>query len=221
LYEKIIEIRRDIEPDIPMYSKIVNSLYEGSSTFKLSDASALREKIGRSAENIDQISRHILSLQFAPGSREEALKKAIRLSCVSYIKERMLEIPPLPLEEEIRKLQVKRSQEIADRIERERQMAMEAYDRYELHSDSREDSSSASKVVSTFSTMDNWSSYQSKATQASHSDPLIEQINIIKGYIRQAREAMRFEEVATLEMNLNELKQEFYNRQLQQQNTNQ
>ena len=211
LYEKIIDIRRDIEPDIPMYSKIVNSLYEGNSIFKLSDASALREKIGRSAENIDQISRHILSIQFAQGSREESLKKAIRLSCVSYIKERMLEIPPLPLEEEIKKLQLQRSREISNRIEKERQMAMEAYDRYELQSDVvKEDNT---KVVSAFSTMDNWSSYQSKVVPSTTGDPLIEQINIIKGYIVQAREAMRFEEVATLEMNLNELKQEFYNRQ--------
>lgn len=44
-------------------------------------------------------------------------------------------------------------------------------------------------------------------------DPLIEQINIIKGYIKQARDALRFEEVAILELNLRELQQEFYNQQ--------
>lgn len=66
-------------------------------------------------------------------------------------------------------------------------------------------------------------------------DPLVEQINIIKGYVKQAREALRFEEVIShqiltknstcslsflfmlqveiLELNLRELQQEFYNRQ--------
>lgn len=48
------------------------------------------------------------------------------------------------------------------------------------------------------------------------SDPLVEQINIIKGYIKQARDALRFEEVETLELNLRELQQEFYNRQQRQ-----
>lgn len=63
--------------------------------------------------------------------------------------------------------------------------------------------------------LDNWSGYQNSADKMN--DPLIEQINIIKGYIKQARLAMRFEEVAILELNLRELQQEFYNRQQQQQ----
>lgn len=44
-------------------------------------------------------------------------------------------------------------------------------------------------------------------------DPLVEQINIIKSYIKQARQAFRVEEVEILEQNLRELQQEFYNRQ--------
>lgn len=63
--------------------------------------------------------------------------------------------------------------------------------------------------------MDNWSGYQNSETKTNH-DPLIEQINIIKGYIKQARLALRFEEVATLELNLRELQQEFYIRRQQQ-----
>lgn len=59
-------------------------------------------------------------------------------------------------------------------------------------------------------TLDNWSAYQSST--ATSSDPLVEQINIIKGYIKQARQDLRFEEVATLEMNLRELQGEFYRR---------
>lgn len=43
--------------------------------------------------------------------------------------------------------------------------------------------------------LDNWSGLQSLDTSGSMNDPLVEQINIIKGYVKQAREAMRFEEV--------------------------
>ncbi|KFB42500.1 hypothetical protein ZHAS_00010245 [Anopheles sinensis] len=237
LYERLQRERADIEPDIPMYRRILDSLYEGDVIFRLSDASALREKIGRTAERLDNISKTVLALPFAAGSREEALKKAIRLACVSYIKECMLSIPPLPVEEEIKKIQVRRRQETARREERERMLAQEAYERYELLQAGNADptsynngSSSSSSTASTaemtngrfapaaaaaVATMDNWSGTQAGAATNPNStaDPLIDQINIVKGYIRQAREAMRFEEVATLEQNLSELTQEFYNRQ--------
>lgn len=41
----------------------------------------------------------------------------------------------------------------------------------------------------------------------------MEQINIIKGYIKQARQDMNFDVVETLEKNLRELQKEFYERQ--------
>ncbi|XP_028162515.1 uncharacterized protein LOC114354363 [Ostrinia furnacalis] len=40
-------------------------------------------------------------------------------------------------------------------------------------------------------------------------DPLLEQMNIIRGYIKEARKELRFEEVAILEANLKELKKEY------------
>lgn len=42
--------------------------------------------------------------------------------------------------------------------------------------------------------LDNWSGLQAD-TSNSTNDPLVEQINIIKGYIKQARDELRFEEV--------------------------
>uniref|UniRef100_A0A182ND31 FYVE-type domain-containing protein n=1 Tax=Anopheles dirus TaxID=7168 RepID=A0A182ND31_9DIPT len=244
LYDRLRQEQADIEPHIPMYRRILDSLYEGDVIFRLSDASALREKIGRSAEQLDSISKAILALPFAAGSREEALKKSIRLACIAYIKERMLSIPPLPVEEEIKKIQQKKRQETARRLERERLLALEAYERYELLqvaggagggdtsseplntiSSSSTSSSTASTAEMTngryygtaaapsVSTMDNWSGTQTGPLRHVTSDPLIDQINIVKGYIRQAREALRFEEVATLERNLAELTQEFYQRQ--------
>lgn len=86
LYDKIDNVKKDIHSDIPVYRKIINSLYEGDSIFRLSDASALHEKIGRTAELLDTISKEVHNLQFQPGCREEALKKALRLASIQYIK---------------------------------------------------------------------------------------------------------------------------------------
>lgn len=61
--------------------------------------------------------------------------------------------------------------------------------------------------------MDSWSGFQSDARAVAANDPLVEQINIIKSYIKQARQAFRVEEVDILENNLRELQQEFYDRQ--------
>ncbi|XP_055680702.1 rabenosyn-5 [Lutzomyia longipalpis] len=216
LYDRAQELKREITPDIPMYRKIVTSLYEGDSIFTLADASALRSKIGRVAEQIDNVSKAILSLPTPQGSRAEALKKALRLACVTYIKEEMLSLPQLPLEEEIERLQRKRREETEMRIERERRLAAEALERYEQVNSMTNDvarETQCSATGSAVTSLDNWSGYRADTSGGPMADPLVEQINIIKGYIKQARQALRFEEVATLEMNLRELQQEFYNRQ--------
>ncbi|GAB0099419.1 rabenosyn-5 [Sergentomyia squamirostris] len=217
LYDRIQELKREINPDIPMYRKMVDSLYEGDSIFTLADVSALRSKIGRVAEQVDNVSKGILALPTPQGSRAEALKKALRLACVAYIKDEMLSLPQLPLQEEIERHQRKRREETEMRIERERRLAAEALERYEQQNPTgsgvQADLGARSAATgSAVKSLDNWSGYRAD-TSGPNADPLVEQINIIKGYIKQARLALRFEEVATLEMNLRELQQEFYQRQ--------
>lgn len=62
--------------------------------------------------------------------------------------------------------------------------------------------------------LDNWTAHPIRTAGIVHTDdPLVEQINIIKGYIKQARQDMNFDVVETLELNLRELQKEFYERQ--------
>lgn len=219
-YEKIEELKKNIAPDTKMYEKIIDRLYEGDAIYTLADASALRAKIGRTAELIDAYSKSILSLQCPAGSREEALKKAIRLACIKYIKEELLTLSPLPLQEDIKQLQDKRRMQIEMKIERERRLAMEAIERNELAGVPIQATKSqidkvASGVIDFYfklfcvdelicvsfqmavTSLDNWSGLQSLDTSGSMNDPLVEQINIIKGYLKQARDALRFEEVSS------------------------
>lgn len=206
LYEKIETIKKEVWPDLAMYEKIIASLYVGDSVYTLGDAGALREKIGRAAEVLDDLSKKVLSQKSAKGSREEALQKSIRLATIKFIKEYMLSLPPIPLEDEIKKIQQKRLIEVRQKIERDRRLANEAFERYDLGGNAGYPATSKN-TGSAMTSVDNWSGYQQ---QMSASDPLVEQINIIKGYIKQARDAMRFEEIATLEENLRELQHEYW-----------
>ena len=66
------------------------------------------------------------------GSREESLQKSIRIGSIKFIKENMLTIAPIPLEEEIKRIQQLRIQELSMKIERDRRLAQEAFERFDF-----------------------------------------------------------------------------------------
>ena len=218
IYERIETIKKEVMPDIAMYEKIISSLYTGDSVYTLADAGALRGKIGATAEALDDLSKKVLSQKCVQGSREEALQKSLRIAVIKFIKEYMLALPPIPVEEEIKRIQQKRILELNQKIERDRRLAQEAFEKYELNGNlgypAAASSTASTSKPTVVKSVDNWSGYQQQ--QASNArDPLIEQINIIQGYIKQARDDMRFEEIETLEANLKELKHEFWFRNQQ------
>lgn len=154
IYEKIQNVKKEIQPELPMYLKIINSLYEGDSIFTIQDAGALRTKIGRGAEQIDNLSKVITTIQCEEGTREESLIRAVRMECIRLIKDDLLSIPPLPVNEVIEKIREKKKQEIELMIERDRRLAREAIEKYDLgvksspqiHSGSSSSSSSITGV---------------------------------------------------------------------------
>lgn len=129
IYERIQELKKDIRPDTVSYSKIVHKLFSGDSVFTLQDASVLRARIGRAAESIDALSKSILDIPTRQGSREETLKKCVRLACIAYIKDEMLSLPPLPQEAELKRIHSDRRMETEMRIEKERRLAAEAFEK--------------------------------------------------------------------------------------------
>lgn len=136
VYERIQELKRDIRPDTVSYAKIVNKLFAGDSVFTLQDASVLRARIGKAAESIDTLSKSLLEIATRQGSREETLKKCIRLACIAYIKDEMLSLPPLPQEADLKRIQAERRVQTEMRIERERRLAAEAFERAAMASGS-------------------------------------------------------------------------------------
>lgn len=200
LYDRIESIKKEVMPDLLMYEKIVNTLYLGDSVYTINDATLLRGKVGKMAEILDSLSKDMIQIKCQKGSREESLQKSIRLGCIKFIKENMLSIHPIPLEEEIRKIQEERIFKLSHTIERDRRIAQEAFERYDLGgtSSNATNYSMKSKSGSVMKTVENssWVGHQENQKMSdSKGDPLVEQMNIIKSYIKQARDAMRFEEV--------------------------
>lgn len=216
LYERIEKIKKMVQPDIIMYEKMIISLYRGDSIYTIADAGALRGKIGAFAEAMDDLSKKTLTLKCGKGSQQEALQKSIRMGSIKFIKENMLTLPQIPVEEEIKRIQQERIVELNQKIERDRRLAQEAFEKYDLSGNSgfpAATTSTSSKPQTMIKSVDYWSGYQPQQQQqlkGKEIDPFIEQINNIQHLIKQAREDMRFDELETLEANLKELRHELY-----------
>lgn len=216
LYERIERIKKEVEPHIIMYEKMILSLYRGDSIYTIADAGALRGKIGTYAEAMDDLSKKALTLKCGKGSQQEALQKSIRMGAIKFIKENMLTLAQIPVEEEIKRIQQKRILELNQKIERDRRLATEAFEKYELSGNSAfsaATTSNSSRPQTMIKSVDYWSGYQpqkQQQLQGKANDPFIEQINNIQSLIKQAREDMRFDEIETLEANLKELRHELY-----------
>lgn len=131
LYARIERLKAAVQPDCTSYGKVVASLLAGDTIFTLADAGAMRARIGHTAEQMDALSKAVLQLQQGgpKGGQAERLQRFVRLACVQYIKEQMLELEPMPSATEVEARQKRRRQETEQRIERERRLALEQWER--------------------------------------------------------------------------------------------
>lgn len=167
------------------------SLHAGESTYNLTDSQALRGNIGKQGEILDAVSKRIAALPLNPEiPRAVTLQNAIRRATSSYIKDTLLSLPALPTPAEL--------EEKRNRFRNNDLKPQPFYVPQKVN--------------------DGWSPQvvTKKDLTETFDDPLIQQMEIVREYIRQARQAMRFDEVASLEANLKYL-QEMHK---QQQNTN-
>lgn len=66
------------------------SLFDGETTYNLSDVNAMRGRIGKVAETIDFISKQIATLPVETGTRQAKLQANIRQAAAQFIKVRTL-----------------------------------------------------------------------------------------------------------------------------------
>jgi rabenosyn-5 len=132
----------------------------------------------------------------------------------------MLGLPALPTPEELQKLQEQRRLEIERRIQQEKQLALEQQKRITA-SPHRQNIrinntySEPNKNEGIVSPEDGWNpEFAAKRKEdngdSEEMDPMLLQINIIRNYIKQAREAHKYDELHILEENLKELEIEYF-----------
>lgn len=227
----------------PKYLNMHSSLMLGETIYNLDDANLLRVRLLKVADNIDLMSKKIESLGRdaiqTEGLSEEALprrfrlQKQIRRAAVHFIKETLVGLPSLPSEPELLQLQAQRQAEMKRQAEEERQRAAEAKLKFQRMQEKKRSENfrlpSPGSLVGT-SGFSRTGSFRSKVhhdsgfvvSSSSHElnsvneDPMVQQINNLRAYIKQAREANMFDEVSMLESNLRMLQEEFQRQKIQE-----
>ncbi|CAH0604937.1 unnamed protein product [Chrysodeixis includens] len=189
-YEQMRSLMDQARPDVAMYEKMCQSLFDGETTYNLTDVNKMRGRIGKLAEGIDLLSKQIAAFPAEPGTRQARLQTAIRHAAAHYIKEDLISLRKLPTEAQIEEVRQQRYERAEKQIQMERE-------RMERQRQRKEEIAgpSASRV---------------DTRQDDEDSPLLEQMNIIREYIKEARRDMKYEEVAILEANLKELKKEYH-----------
>lgn len=157
------------------------SLGSGETTFQLQDAQSLRGSIAKQAEQLDLCSKRIQALPAEPDCPKTlSLQAAVKRATSQYIKEHLLELPGLPAPADLAELRRRRADQRLDSVGDE----------------------GAAVRVQRVAVTTGWTPARLPEAPSSTADPLAEQIGIVRNYIQQARQAHRFEEVASLEENL-------------------
>jgi len=210
----------------PKYVDMHTSLTKGETTYRVDDAKLLRIKLLKIAENIDLMSKKISSLgsenqdENSPLPRTMLLQSQIRRASVNFIKETLVGLPSLPSDDELKMRQEELKKETERKIEEERRRAEEARLKFQILQEKKksetpprhERSNGQRFNQSNFSYETGFvlsSSAHAHVMNSLSEDPMIQQMNIIRGFIRDARQANRFDEVQLLEKNLEDLQEEF------------
>ncbi|XP_071549965.1 rabenosyn-5 [Panulirus ornatus] len=170
-----------------------------------------------------------------PGPRQELLQRRIHSTTTTFLKEYILSLPKLPSHQDLRELQERRRLEAEARLaaekEAERQAEAQAAEILRRRDRDSKDSSRSTPTRSSSITPPSFASLKKRqqteevvvdtgwgADSSAHNvtetdDPMIQQMNIIRNYIRQAKEASRYDDVPLLEANLRELQEEYKKQQ--------
>lgn len=211
----------------PVYTKMADSINLGDIQYELEEAANVRAKLVKMYESVDIISKKIAALgtqaEKQPSPQTLKLQKGIRAYATGYLQENMFTLPNLPPVDKINKLQEERAKSLAkkaaeEKAHRERAMqdrlqAAKLQQQQQRRGSGDLNRNQPSGKVKTSQQMpesvvgNGWGPVP--ITQGSSPDPMLQQIDIIKGYITQAKQQRKFDEVEMLERNLMELEEEY------------
>lgn len=223
LYKKMKSCMAEAESLHPVYIKMSDSINAGDVQYDLEETNQLRAKLLKIYEIVDLLSKKILSLgsdqETPPSAQTVKLQRGIKAFATGYLQENMFTLSDLPSRDKVKKLQEERALALArkaasDKAERERamQQRLEASKLQHQRQGSGGGLSTPEPAVrpktgqQTRAVGNGWGPV-SMASSSSSPDPLIEQMDILKNYIHQARAQNKMDEVQMLERNLKELEQ--------------
>ncbi|XP_029457256.1 rabenosyn-5 isoform X2 [Rhinatrema bivittatum] len=225
LYEKLHLCMDRINLKAPEYIKMAQSINAGEVTYSLEHANDLRVEVQKLYELIDALSKKILTLGMneepKPHPRTQQLQKMIRYSATLFIQEKLLGLMSLPTKEKYEELKKKRTQENERKAQLERQATLEAQRQLE---ERRKDPVSRITVAPNGSVplpqrgqmkkAEGWLPTSGGQCDQEISDPLLQQIDNITSFIKQAKAANRSDEVNILQENLCQLQDEYDQQQM-------
>lgn len=217
LYERLRMCMEKVDERAPEYIRMAESLNAGEITYNLDTAGGLRLEVQKYYELIDALSKKILTLNAKddppPYPKALQLQRMIRYTATLFVQEKLLGLMSLPTKEKYEELKEKRKQEQEKRLQQERLAAQEK---------KRQEPEKNRPLASTngelprapgaprMTKAGGWLPSADNANARSElEDPLLQQIENIQSFLRQAREAKKTDEVAMLEENLSQLQDEY------------
>ncbi|MEQ2221326.1 hypothetical protein ILYODFUR_014644 [Ilyodon furcidens] len=217
LYERLRMCMEKVEEKAPEYIRMAESLNAGEITYNLDTAGGLRLEVQKYYELIDALSKRILTLGVKDDPQQHPkvlqLQRMIRYTATLFVQEKLLGLMSLPTKEKYEELKEKRKQEQERRLQQERQAAQETLKRRQEYEKNRPPANGElpqGPRAPLMTKAGGWlPSADSVHTRSELEDPLLQQIENIQSFLRQAREARRTDEVAMLEENLRQLQDEY------------
>lgn len=220
-YCKLWECRYKCDNLIGIYAKIANSLRNGDSTYTLDEGNVKRVELIKQFKILDTLSERIAGIKTS-SSTQQKVQNNIRQASRSYLQDNLPATTPLPDIEEINNIQEKRLEETKAAIQLQKQEALRAQITYptpakaatsastELQPSNSDGWSTKSKRAeitrdisldkSREKAREGWTGEAVQPQRSGH--PLLEQKEILRGYLRQAIRDNRQEETETLKQNL-------------------
>ncbi|XP_033647984.1 rabenosyn-5-like isoform X1 [Asterias rubens] len=239
LYERLTEVKNHLLAQLSVHNPRVEFLMSGSSSHSRNFLEGERTKILKNFDLIDTISKRILALSASTSSpSHQRLYHKIRTHCTLFIQANMQTMVALPTSEELQRLEGERRVAIARRIQEEKAAELEAQ-RQERIQHEKQEQRTLERMKKGHTRIPSWPLNLNKSKQetsptkrseagaktleggwkpsvvseaelmASSDNPMIQQMNIIKNYIKQAKEMQRTDEVKMLQDNLRELEMEY------------
>ncbi|NXY15843.1 RBNS5 protein, partial [Atrichornis clamosus] len=227
LYEKLRLCMEKVDQKAPEYIRMAESLNAGETACNLEHANDLRVEIQKMYEFIDALSKKILSLGLhedpQPHPKTLQLQRMIRYSATLFVQEKLLGLMSLPTRDQYEELKRRRLHMV-----RQARMCCILYQGLlldvALETQGKQEekqkefiSISAAAVngdethmkKGTVRKSEGWLPTSSISRESERADPLLQQIDNITSFIRQAKAANRIDEVRMLQENLMQLQDEY------------